>query len=555
METVRIQDSQFKVNYEIKKIGLRPNMKIKLKDIIDLDYLITRDEALDSREEIQSRAIRDRRIYQNCKKNHHTERALLISWLKFRREEIFNGADKKEMGLLPGSIFSSLYTWMIYIIVFSGFFTGISLAYSFLAYHGGRPINVTVFLSLFVGLPVVLSLVTLILLVQRIAGMRSSGKRPSGSIIHSLLFFVFFDLLPEIMKKKQAVFRKSLNTLEYTSSLIRMKSREYKNLFFWPFFILTSAFGLSISAGVLCGTFFRVVVSDMAFGWQSTLVATSTRVHDLISFIALPWSWFVPENLAHPSLVQIEGSRIILKDGISVLATQNLISWWPFICLAILFYAVIPRGFFLILGLMAQQQTLKNFNINRPGFRQLIVRMQSPVLDIDASQIQREKAAKKNPDTLRDGKTRAMPENKADPDIIRHTAVILVSKNVYPDKAIHTLIHGIEDNLFFDVREHLNITFDIKVDKEMLRKADINAADQVILFHEVWQPPIRGVLYYIANIKATLPETIPLWIVLTREPSQENLSVEGNDMNLKIWKKTIVQLKNPDIAVKRFVQS
>ena len=166
-------------------------MRIKLKDIIDLDYLITRDEALDSQEEIQARAARDRRIFRHSESCHQNERTLLISWLKFRKEEFFNPADKKGMVLLPGSIFSSLYTWMICGMSLAGFFTGISLAYSFLAYHGGRPINVTIFSALFVGLPVVLSLLTLILMAQRTVGMKNRMKRTQGSIIQALLFFIF----------------------------------------------------------------------------------------------------------------------------------------------------------------------------------------------------------------------------------------------------------------------------------------------------------------------------------------------------------------------------
>ena len=346
-----------------------------------------------------------------------------------------------------------------------------------------------------------------------------------------------------------------MDSLEYMSSLIRMKNREYKALLFWPFFILTSAFGLSISAGALGGTFFRVVVSDMAFGWQSTLMATSTRVYDLVSCIALPWSWFMPEHLAHPSLEQIQGSRIILKEGISVLATQDLISWWPFICLGILFYAVIPRGIFLGFGLLAQQQALKRFDFNSPGFRQLIIRMQSPVLDIDTSHIQADRETRKESSHFKDEKTREVSTVDAVSDVIRHTSVILASGTVYPEKIIQKLIRGIEHQLFFNVRQHLAITFDIETDRQVLRKIDFTDADQVILLHEVWQPPIRGVLYYIAQIKAILPERIPLWIVLTREPSQENLSVDRSDMNLKIWKKAVVKLENPGIAVKRFVQS
>ena len=539
-------------------------MKIRLKDIIDLDYLINIDDALDSGEDIQSRAIKDRKIYHQCNSRSQTLKILLFSWLTFRKEEFFQDADKKGLTLLPGRIFSSLFTWMVYAMVFSGGIAGISLVYSFLVYHGTRPINVAVFIALFVVFQVILILFSLILMVRRAIGSKNRKNRFHNSIIQTLVSYLFFDVLPKILKKiNQTIFKKSIDTLEYTSSLIRMKTREYKDLFFWPFFILTSAFAFSFSAGALGGTFFRVVVSDMAFGWQSTLMATSNKVHDLVSIMALPWSWFIPDSLALPSLEQIQGSRIILKDGISVLATQDLVSWWPFLCLGILFYAIIPRGILIIAGVSAQRRALRNFNFDRPRFRQVIVRMQSPVLDIDANEIPESQAPEnqisvnrtmeKNQTPSHDREMKETPVFKSGPDISGQKALILASKSIFSEEIIQKLIQGIEQQLFFDVKETIGISFDYEDDIDAVRQINLSDADQVILVHEVWQPPIRGLLHYITRIKAAMPEGKPLLILLTRDAGQENLAVDRNDINYDVWEKAIFKLENPGIVVKRFI--
>ena len=117
-------------------------MEISLKDIINLDYLITRDNALDSKEDIRSRTLKDRKIYNQCQGNSKTDRALLLSWLKLRKDE-------KGLPILPGTVFSSLYTCMVYVMILSGLIIGITTVYSFLAYHGARPVNVTSFTALF----------------------------------------------------------------------------------------------------------------------------------------------------------------------------------------------------------------------------------------------------------------------------------------------------------------------------------------------------------------------------------------------------------------------
>jgi len=202
-------------------------MNIRLKDIIDLDYLISMDDALESKEQITSRAMKDRKIYSECKAASQTDTVLLLSWLGFRKAEFFQDTDKRGLTLLPGTFLSSLYTWMVYAMIFFGGMAGVSLAYSFLAYHGARPINVAVFIALFVVLQVVLILFTLILLMRR--GIRSKTKenRLHNSIGHTLVSAFFFNVLPKILKKTDwPVFKKSRETLDYTSSLIKMKNRE-----------------------------------------------------------------------------------------------------------------------------------------------------------------------------------------------------------------------------------------------------------------------------------------------------------------------------------------
>jgi hypothetical protein len=227
-------------------------MKPGLKDIIDLDYLAGIDNALESRADLKSRAAKDRRIYRRCEggsasgyTNGCKDTAdLLFSWLKFRRDEFFqDSADSRDRGLLPGSIFSMLYSWFVHAMVFFGVVSGFFLAYSFLAYHGTKPINVAVFITLFVIFQVVLILLTFIVLLRRILG-KNKGKPSSGnSIFIKFLSSLFFRVLPGVLKKAdRTIFRTSLDRLEYISSFVRVKNREYGSLFFWPFFVLSSIF-------------------------------------------------------------------------------------------------------------------------------------------------------------------------------------------------------------------------------------------------------------------------------------------------------------------------
>ncbi len=535
-------------------------MKMRLKDIINLDYLISLDNALDSPEKIESRAANDRKIFSKCKGRSLSNKELLLSWLAFRKKEFFQDSGKQKLPQLPGDVFSSLYTWVMYAAVFTGGVSGVSLAYSFLAYHGTRPINVAVFMVIFVVLQVLFILLTLILLLRKTLQGKHHHFGLQNSIIHTLFSVLFFDKVSKILKQSgNSMIKKSVEKLSYTSTLIQMKNQEYADLFFWPFFMVTSVFAFSFSGGALGGTFFRVIVSDMAFGWQTTLMASSTTVHDIVTAVALPWSWLLPETISHPTLEQIEGSRIILKEGISVLTTQDLVSWWPFICMGILCYAVIPRGILIIIGFQAQKNVLMQFDFSLPKFRQLILRMQSPVLDIESSETPVSQARKGH---LSDALS-VHPVDKKRIDLqagpsasnqeIADT-VVLSAGSVYSDETLKQVIEKIETHMFLNVRERLHIQFDYQADVRagVIQKILSCDVDQVVLIHEVWQPPIRGLLYYIEQLKDAIPDNVSLWILLTQEAGAKDLNVGNTDINFKIWEKAVIKLMNPNIVVQRY---
>ena len=202
-------------------------MNLKLKDIIDLDYLMDQDEALSSKADIRLRKNKDKKIFEQIRKICKTDKALVLAWLEARRREGSVEKEEKGMRLLPGTVFYSIYSIMMWGLILLGSITGLSLSWSFLAYHGTRPVNVALFIVLFIVLQVVLVLVTIFFLILRHMGIRSGKGWFQNSIIHTL----FFHILPELVKKTDVwIFKGGSDTLEYTSSLIRMKTRDRKSV-------------------------------------------------------------------------------------------------------------------------------------------------------------------------------------------------------------------------------------------------------------------------------------------------------------------------------------
>lgn len=526
-------------------------MKLKLQDIIDLNYLLDLDEKGSTNIQILSRTKRDRGIYQKIEPKPNNDKNLILSWLKLRAKQFLEDKKSRGLHLLPGMIFSSLYTYMGYFMLIFGSFVGVTLAYSFLAYHGEKPINVSLYIGLFVVLQVALILVTLIVLVRRyFLKSVENDVVNQGNFFQGMVSGFFFHSLPKWLQKRDwDFFKKNIDSLEYVAAIIRRKNREYKDLFFWPMFSLTSFFSLGFSAGAFGGTFFRVLVSDMAFGWQSTLITSSDRVYQLVRFMSMPWSWLVSETAAHPSLAQIEGSRIVLKDGISVLATQDLISWWPFACYSVFVYAVIPRLGLSIFSFFAQRRKINTYPFTQPLFRQLLARMMAPVMDIESKEI---------PVSLTERKKSNLETHVFRPDnnqSLKDQAVeILLSKQVYKDDKIEKIQLNIAQQFNFKMGRIHNAAFDPENDLKIIRQINFDQIQGILMVYEVWQPPIRGIQFYISQIRKEIPQDRFLCLYLTQDAGQEKLDVLENDINFDIWKKTILKLNHPGIFIKRYIE-
>ncbi len=543
---------------------------MRLKDIIDLEYFISIDDEIESRTDIESLVSRDRKIFGQYQSDANSKKDLLLFWLGQRKQQFFKDTDNNTAPLLPGSVFSSFYTIMVYLMIILGGIAGLMTIYSFLAYHGTHPINVMVFIALFVILQIVLVLGGLLVLVKRLISFKYVGKGYGTSAFVSLMSAFVFNGIPQVLKKIKAnIFIRAVDSIEYLIKFNQGNKREFAPFLFWPFYILTSIFAFGFLAGALAGTFFKVVVSDMAFGWQSTLVTGSQTVYNAVSAIAFPWSMLIPEGFAHPSFEQIEGSRIVLKDGIQALASQDLVSWWPFLCMGIICYALIPRGLLIICGMISQYYQLNRFDVERPRFNQLILRMQSPVLDIDVSRVIDQSPGQGLPDQNLSGEnrigqnalereTKAKKESRSsgfelNNNITDNSACLLLSKTAYADETIKNLNQYVQASLFLDVKLTLLISFEYEKDLDAFDRIAASGINQVILVHEVWQPPIRGILFYIRQVKAALPEKIPLCVMLTQDSGQKDLSVDSDDINFKIWEAAISKLEDPGVFVARYI--
>jgi len=555
-------------------------MILSLKDIIDLDFLLGLDEDPEN-VDTNSIASRDRDIFRQIKDGDRLDDAGLISgWLEYRRLLFFQKTGNGGPGAkLPGALFESFYAWIARVVFACGLAAGGMGAYSFLAYHGSRPVNVTLFVAVFILFP------ALLCLAAALVGFHQFRSGPAGSdwsgALHRLSMRLFIDKFMGRLQKWAGPVQKHFPQFSTDAGeLLHLDTRSFRSILFWPVFIVLSLGALGFSTGALGGTFFRIMVTDLAFGWQSTLLTSGESVHRLVTWMAFPWSWAMPDIFV-PTLEQIEGSRIVLKEGLAGLASQHLAAWWPFLCMGLLVYALIPRIVLVGLAHAASMLALARFDLSRPGYQRLIMRMRTPRMGMDikktgGSRVEfRAPLPRPEPAPVveKDEEFFVMPQ----PDAILNTpepepesrppvvsdelrvknntpgALVLGSARGFEENDMEQIRAGLEQQFGIHVTAIVGINYDFDEDQDQI-SAHVKDLGQgpLIVLQEVWQPPIRGLLYYFVQIREMFSD-FPLWIVMIQTMDQDEKDVLPSDVNFQVWKSAVNQLKDPLMVIERWV--
>ena len=527
-------------------------------DLIDLEYLLLRDEAIIKEKGDGALKRRDRKIYLKLieSESEAAEKPgpslLLHGWLENQRRKM---TEEDDTVLLPGKLWQELDVIFRWGLLIFGLMSGAGLAFSFLAYSGSEPVNVSVYLGLFVGIQVLLLALFGVTFLCRLLlrlDLRSS-----------VLYVLLSRLMILIIMRLKGYVGKTLSggqrlRMASAMGLVRKKTHGHGSLFFWPIFALLQILALGFNSGVLAATLLKVTGEDIAFGWQSTLQVSEAFVFKLVQCIALPWSWFVPLKSAYPSLAQIEGSQMILKEGIYHLATRDLVSWWPFLCLSVLFYGLLPRLILFFAGLGWERLSLARLRFTGTTYRQLLHRMITPRVSTRAPE----------PDTFKrpfapEPPRPAKPKKKkttisiSEEQVDQHATVTLIPDELYDQCPMNTLQILVRDRLGLKVSETLRTgeeeADDQLVFDQLAEKNSTSIIDTVIVLQEAWQPPIQEFFSFLGKLRSFMGAEVPLIVALVGKPASQTIFTPVTKKDLRIWRENIRALGYADLQVVEWV--
>jgi len=518
--------------------------KWRIRDIIDLEYFFYRDAVSQPAEDQQYLNERDRKIFLNSvrpgmQEGERQDRPFMIrAWLDRRREE-----ESTQEAVLPGESFQGLYSSFRILFVIAGLVLGGGSGLSFLAYTGDRPLNVFVYLSVFVFFQVLLLLLLLVLFLYRMKKRSFWSSSPLYRVIGRAMLKMLLSAKDRVSEKLGAEQR---SRAESILGIIVNKGHTYGVLCFLPVFILTQLFAIGFNLGLLATTLFKVVTADIAFGWQSTLQLNPAAVYSLVQKLALPWSWLVAGDLAYPSLAQIEGSRIILKEGIYHLSTPALASWWPFLCFSVLFYGLLPRLFLFAGAAASQRRHLAGLDFRQGVYEQLLLRMTTPLVSTRGRKVEDAgpsvKETELNYGTI--GQKAAVDRSGS------RNLLVMVPDDIFAACSQEQIGSAVQLRFGSAIAGIVRINEDSDTDAGILanlKDSSPPAETDILLIQEAWQPPILEYINFIKDLRKAIGPGPCIRIGLIGKPLPDTIFSPVKDINRKIWTQKINAIGDPCI--------
>ncbi len=514
----------------------------QLEDLIDFDFAL---ESASKSGKISDHQHREAFLQfqkendRNGTKSNSTERSKAFRyWLDKQRQR------PPLADALPGQLFCRGIRTLRTLIYLAALLSGTLMTAALLRYDGTQPTNVAGFLSLLLGGQLVLLAATGAgFLLRRFGIIRwESGIIAPG--IHFCLNRCVKWIQQNVQEKSSAESR--LRMQAFLGSVTR-KHSHYQAIILGILSTLLQSFGIWFNVAAVATTLFLVTVSDRAFGWQSSLNLSSQEIHHVTQRIASPWSFILP-SIA-PTITEIEGSRIFLKDGIKTLANQNLVSWWPFLACSLLVYGFAPR-FLLWLGShWFVRNRLNQIRFDSLTCDRLWESMNKQELRTSGSALGKPENPPPPLEMVALQEAPPMSEEKKEEPyalVIVEPELAKRSSQNKIDTAIHELI-GWTVSRWIKLPDETQSSAVFWEQVEPIRNEA--SFERIVLIQEAFQPPIRETIAWIKELRATQAPNGKMMIYLVGRPKEAGRRQEVCETNHQVWTQSVDALHDNNLAV------
>jgi len=509
----------------------RKKIRWTISDLVDLEYFLAQDADVD--EGVLTR--RDRELYRTrLSESPSASRSdLLRRWLDLRREAARTERDAP----LPGEVVASVFRPLPILLSALGALAGAGLAWGVLSYSGDQPINLFAALALLVILPFFFAL-----FFAALPGLRLVLRGNFSGLFGGWLTGTLLTRLSRRLYSLSGGGENGRSTLVLAQSwgILRGRSGLYSEVIGWLAFSLMQFAALGFSLAVLCVVLLRGWIADLAFSWQTTTRVSAEQVYSFIVTLARPWAGLADPPFSHPTLEQVAGSRVFLKEGLQHLSSADLQSWWYFLLWAILAYTVLPRVLLLGAALLGTRCAWGRMSFHDARTDALIRRMQKPQMHIgkEGEKTEDERIAERTfPDEIRHGMTRLCA---------------LVPEEIFVRPVVE---REIQREFNTSIEAVASVKLDEDEDAEFLQSlAGDPGQAAVLLVLEGWQPCITATLEYLKALRRHLGKD-RLLVVGLIGPQNQNGWSPTPEQEFNIWRRRLAALGDPLLLVHNWGRS
>lgn len=506
---------------EMSGIGKKLEERWGVDEVIAFECALARDEREDWEQLKKEDAAFE---HENLALLTGNRRKIVLSWLRHRLEKA------PEIKLAAESVTHSVKL-SGQLLGAGGMLLGLATATAALAYTGEAPINVSAFFSVFVLLQAVFAALLVVAFLLPKAWRERFAFGP--------LFRLSRWVLDLILSRMQALSARFLSGQQRQDAAewagaARRAIALHGSVAKWLAFVKIQAAALFFSFGALAALLVAVAFSDRAFGWQTTLQVEDAAVFEVVEKAALPWAWHWGEGVGYPSVAQIEGSRIVLKEGIQGLETTDLAAWWRFLALGIVVYGMLPRLLFYGLGKWQLGVALARYDFRNASAERLLKRLTPEASRFDAevvqqgaelSELARHKSSGSDPEVIQ-GLRYLCSEELGESFDVEALSRAIAKRWALPDTSVVAQVY--REGRLVDVLEVSE------------------GEKEIALVFESWMPPIRELERQVKELRQSLEERTLIKVVLLGIPAVgEEISLKPEKQYADAWNSFVRRLGDP----------
>lgn len=321
----------------------RKNHKITIQDYLDFKQLVS----------FYKGNHKENRLFALKKKESSQNRVLL--WLNEHRFRISEP--------LNSDIFSIYSSSLNNILSFISLIFGLIVGLGLLSYSGNEPVNIIYYLFFAILLPILSMLFTIF------------------SLFAKWNISEFFKMLFPYHWLEKLLSKIGTNRKIEFLDMVLSKSIQ-KHLFIERL----QRFSLLFSLGIFLALLFVVVTQDIAFSWSTTLQIKPETFYGFLEFIATPWRYIFPSFMPSLELVELsQHYRLGVKLDSNMIDNANILgSWWQYLAINTLFYALILRFVLWIVSYRILMKKIKEEFFDLYEVRKLLREFKTPFIETKA---------------------------------------------------------------------------------------------------------------------------------------------------------------------------